>query len=251
MQQTQPTALITGAARRIGRAMALHLAKQGWNIGIHYHQSVDEAKSLLQEIENLGCRAFLIQADLSKEEQVRTIMPRAMEGLGSLDLLINNASIFVYDSVNTANRSSWNDHLEPNLRAPFVLMQDFAKVSQREGLIINMIDQRVWHLTPHFVSYTVSKFGLWGLTQSMALALAPRIRVNAIGPGPVLQNIRQTPEEFEAQCKSMPLGIGGSVDDICAAVDFFWQSTSVTGQMIAVDGGQHLGGAMVTKSSEK
>lgn len=236
----QPTVLITGAGQRIGRALAEHLGENGWKVGIHYHTSIQEATQLQEKTGGV-----LIQADLGKEEEIQGIIPETMEKLGRIDLLINNAAVFAYDSVVSADRESWDAHMEANLRAPFVLMQQFAKhfkpLNSTQGLVINMIDQRVWNLTRHFVSYSVSKYGLWGLTQTMALALAPSIRVNAIGPGPVLKSIHQTPEQYKAQCEQTPLGTGGDLEDIISAVEFLWKAKSVTGQMIAVDGGQHLG----------
>lgn len=241
--EIRPTVLITGGAQRIGKALALDFVRNGFNICVHYHNSESEAIFLKSEIESLGGKAYLIQADLSKEEDIQTIFPKVYKQAENISVLINNASTFVYDSAVSASRESWDYHLEPNLRAPFVLSQHFAKQTKK-GLILNIIDQRVLNLTPHYVTYTLSKYGLWGLTQALSLSLAPHIRVNAIGPGPTLKNSRQTEDQFAQQCKNTPLQTGGSMDDICAAAQFFVNAKTVTGQIIAVDGGQHLGWAL-------
>lgn len=237
------TVLITGAAQRIGRALALDFAAQGYDVCIHYHLSKAAAQTLATEIMELGQQAFLVCADLSKEQEVDQIFPTLAAQGKSISILINNASTFKYDSVDSVSKESWDYHLQPNLRAPFILSQAFARQIDA-GLIINIIDQRVWNLTPHYMSYTLSKVGLWGLTQTLALSLAPFIRVNAIGPGPTLKNENQTAEQFATQCQNTPLQQGGTLEDICATARFFCQAKSVTGQMIAVDGGQHLGWAM-------
>ena len=243
---TEPgAALITGAARRIGRAIAIDLAREGWAIAIHYRASKDDANALRVEIEAEGGRAALVAADLGREEQTQDLLPAATRAVGPIGCLINNAAVFENDLVHTATRQSWDAHLETNLRAPFVLMQSFAAQlpDGAAGNIINILDERVWNLTPYFVSYTVSKAALWALTQSMALALAPRIRVNGIGPGPTLPSPRQTEDQFARQSAAMPLGQGTTPEEISAAVRFILASPSMTGQMIALDGGQHLGWA--------
>ena len=170
------------------------------------------------------------------------LIPCATDALGPLGVLVNNASVFERDEWNDASRASWDAHMEANLRAPFVLMQDFARLlpADRQGLIVNLLDQRVWSLTPHFVSYTISKAALWTLTQTMALALAPRIRVNGIGPGPTLPSLRQSEAQFANQCASVPLKHGSSPQEIGAAVLAMLDLPAMTGQMIALDGGQHL-----------
>ena len=236
------TALVTGAARRIGRAIALDLARAGWDVAIHYQTSRSEADSAVAEIRALGRRSVAIAADLGREADTSELVPAAGAALGPLALLINNASRFDRDTALGATRGSWDAHLETNLRAPFVLIQAFARQlpETAKGNVINILDERVWNLTPGFVSYTVSKAGLWTLTQTLALALAPRIRVNGIGPGPTLPSPRQTPEHFAEQCASTPLGIGTTPEEICRAVRFILEAASMTGQMIALDGGQHL-----------
>lgn len=250
MKTIVKTALITGAAKRIGRELALHLAKNGWGIAIHYHNSKAEAEALSLELQSLGVKTALIAADLSSNEDIDSLIANANQALDEISLLINNASTFEYDHITSVTAESWQHHLTPNLWAPTKLSQDFAKQAN-QGLIINIIDQRVWNLTPHYLSYTVSKSGLWALTQTLSMALAPRIRVNAIGPGPILQGANQTAEQFAQQCRQTPLQIGGQISDICAATDFFIQATSVTGQMIATDGGQHLGWAMPVNHQQR
>ncbi len=236
-------ALVTGAARRLGRALALELAGAGFAVAVHHRDSTEEAEALCRRIGEGGGRAVALQADLTVEAETEPLARRATEALGGpLGVLVNNASTFEYDAWNSVTRQSWDGHLEPNLRAPFVLTQAMARAlpAEAEGVVINLIDQRVWNLTPHFVSYTVSKAGLWALTQSLALALAPRIRVNAIGPGPALPSPRQTQAHFDGQCASLPLGRGTSLDEIRRAARFLLAAPSVTGQMLALDGGQHL-----------
>lgn len=238
-------ALITGAARRIGRALALDLARRGWSVAVHYGKSKAEAEAVVAEIESTGGRAIALGADLAREDQTVPLIDRATDALGPLGVLVNNASLFEPDTVATGTRESWDAHLEANLRAPLVLTQHFARrlPDAAMGAVVNIIDQRVWNPTPFFMSYTVSKSGLWTLTKTLALALAPRIRVNAIGPGPTLPSARQSPEHFARQCAQTPLQRGTSLDEICAALRFILAAPAMTGQMIALDGGQHLGWA--------
>ena len=236
------TALITGAAKRVGRAMSLHLAERGFAIGVHYNTSPNEAQELVSAIRAKGGTAEALQADLADLDAVGSLIDRTAASLGPVSLLINNASLFDLDTIESLDRRSWDLHMEINLAAPLFLSQAFARALPEgmTGNIINIIDQRVWKLTPNFMSYTVSKSGLWTLTQTLAQALAPRIRVNAIGPGPTLKSTHQSDEDFRRQQLSVPLQCGPSLDEICAAVSFFLESPSVTGQMIAMDGGQHL-----------
>lgn len=245
------TALVTGAGKRLGRAMALYLAARGHDVAVHYASSAEEAEAVVAEITAMGRRAVAVQADLLDEAQVETLVPRAVAALGPLTVLVNNASIFEYDTVQTGTRASWDRAMESNLRAPFVLIQAFAAQCPKavpdengeplaQGLVVNMIDQRVHKLTPEFTSYTIAKMGLWALTRTAAQGLAPDIRVNAIGPGPTLQGARQSATHFAKQRASTVLGRGAHVSDITAALGFFLDSSAVTGQMIAVDGGQHL-----------
>ncbi len=242
-------ALVTGAAKRIGRAIALDLARHGWAVAAHYRQSAAEAAALVREIEQAGGRGVALQADLALEAQTQALVPRAVEALGPLTCLVNNASLFEMDKIETVTRASWDAHIETNLRAPLVLSQAFAQQLPAgcQGNIVNMLDQRVWNLTPYFLSYTVAKMGLWTLTRTLALALAPRIRVNGIGPGPTLPSPRQSQEQFVEQCRAMPLGRGTTLEEICAAVQFILGAPAMTGQMIALDGGQHLGWAQPSR----
>ena len=235
-------ALVTGGAQRIGCTLALELARCGFAVAIHYRQSRAEAEAAVADVARQGGKAIALAADLADEAQTQTLVARATDALGPLGVLVNNASVFERDEALTATRESWDAHLETNLRAPFVLSQAFARQlpADREGVIVNLVDQRVWNLTPHFVSYTVSKAGLWTLTQTLALAFAPRIRVNAIGPGPALPSSRQTPEQFARQVATVPLRRAPSLGELAGALRFLLSSPSMTGQMVALDGGQHL-----------
>ncbi len=238
-------ALVTGSARRIGRAIALDLARDGWSVGIHYNTSGEEAGAVAAEIVDGGGKAVTLAADLSDESQAGALVAEATDALGPIGCLVNNASRFERDEADTVTKESWDGHLDINLRAPFVLIQKMAEALPEgaDGVVVNMLDERVWNLTPHFTSYTVSKAALWTLTQTLALALAPRIRVNAIGPGPTLASARQTPEQFREQYESMPLRRAIDPQEICDAVRFIIGAGSMTGQMLALDSGQHLGWA--------
>ena len=242
-----PVALVTGGAKRLGRACVLALADAGFAVAVHCHGSLAEAEGTAAEVRARGVGAVVLRADLSVEAEVVGLLPAAVAALGPVGVLVNNASVFERDEWDSVSRAGWDGHLEPNLRAPFVLMQAFARAfhdgslpGDARGLVVNMLDERVWALTPHFVSYTVSKMGLWALTQSMALALAPRIRVNGIGPGPALPNSRQTQAQFDRQAASVPLGHGPTLEEVGRAVRALLELPSMTGQMIALDGGQHL-----------
>jgi len=245
-------ALVTGGAKRLGREMVLALAVRGFDVAIHYAGSRDEAEKTADEARRMGVNAVTLQADLLREEETAVLVSRASEALGKpLSVLINNASIFEHDTIETATRESWDRHVESNLRAPFVLTQAFAAqvgepVQDPAGepmataCVINMIDQRVRKLTPDFMSYTIAKMGLWAFTQTAARALAPRIRVNAIGPGPTLRGARQSEEHFAAQRRSTILGRGANPSDIVGAMNYILDAPAVTGQLLCVDGGQHL-----------
>lgn len=236
------TALVTGGAKRLGQAIALALAEAGFDIAIHYSTSAAEAAETVARIQALGRRAVALRADLAREAEVTGLVGQAAAALGPIGVLVNNASTFERDEWDDATRESWDQHLEPNLRAPFVLSQAMARALPpgAEGAIINLLDQRVWSLTPHFVSYTVSKAALWTLTRTLALALAPRIRVNGIGPGPAVPSPRQSQAQFDRQCASVPLRRGTSPAEVAQAALAILALPSMTGQMIALDGGQHL-----------
>jgi NAD(P)-dependent dehydrogenase (short-subunit alcohol dehydrogenase family) len=248
-----PIALVTGAALRLGRAIALDLAKHGWWIGVHHRTSSAEAEALVAEIERLGSKAACLQADLTSEAELRRLVRSCAEKLGPPTCLINNAARFEWDTIDTLDWADWQAELDVNLRAPIFLTQEFARNLPEDvsGYVINMIDQRVWRLTPEFFSYTIAKSALWTATRTLAQALAPRIRVNAIGPGPVLPNRRQGEAEFEEECRATPLRRPATVEEVCRTVRFLLDTPSVTGQMIALDSGQHLawGGAPSGKTS--
>lgn len=234
--------LVTGAAKRIGRRLALDLAKDGWDVAVHCNASMAEAEEVAGYIREIGRRAVIVRGDLSAADVPDRLIAEASAALGGLTCLINNASLFEPDEVGTITQASWAEHIDTNLRAPIFLSQAFAQQlpEDEEGNIISIIDQRVWKLNPKFFSYTTSKSGLWTATRTLAQALAPRIRVNAIGPGPALPSARMDQAEFEKQAALTLLGRGTSPEEISAAVKFILSQPSLTGQMIALDGGQHL-----------
>ncbi len=236
-------ALVTGAGRRIGRALALEAARAGFDVAVHYRTAKADAQSVADEIAALGRRAVILDAELTDEAQTAALVGRAAQALGPVALLINSASTFEDDRLATADRASWDAHLDANLRAPVVLAQAFAAAlpGGQAGQIVNIVDQRVLRPNPQFFSYSLSKAGLWWVTQTLAQDLAPRIRVNAVAPGPVLASVHQAPGEFEREAAGTPLGRPVSLDDLAAALRYLIDATSVTGQMIAVDAGQHLG----------
>ena len=240
---TPKVALVTGAAKRIGKSIALRLAENGWDVAIHYRKSAAKAEAVAAEVRLRGRKSMTVEADLAHEAEVEAIIPKVSAQLGPLSLLVNNASTFEMDKAETVTRASWDKHIEPNLRAPLVLSQAFARqfIHEAGGNIVNLLDQRVWKPTPYFLSYTVAKMGLWTLTRTLALSYAPRIRVNGIGPGPTLPSPRQSEEQFAQQSAAMPLGHGATPKEIARAVLFILDSPSMTGQMIALDGGEHLG----------
>ncbi len=246
-------ALVTGAGHRLGAAMARYLAGRGYDVAVHYAHSAEGAEEVVKDIVALGQKGVALRADLLDEHATQALFDRAVEALGRpITCLVNNASIFEYDTISTATRTSWDRHMGSNLRAPFVLTQAMAAQGLPEetdeagepvatGLIVNMIDQRVRKLTPEFMTYTLAKMGLWTLTQTTAQALAPVIRVNAIGPGPTLQGSRQSAQHFANQRANTVLGRGANTSDITAALGYFMDASAVTGQLLCVDGGQHLG----------
>ncbi|MBB3993168.1 NAD(P)-dependent dehydrogenase (short-subunit alcohol dehydrogenase family) [Sulfitobacter undariae] len=246
-------ALVTGAGKRLGRAMALYLGDRGFDVAIHYATSQDEAAEVVKLIHAKGQQAVAIQADLLELDAMEGLLPAAANALGGpITCLVNNASIFEYDSVLSATRSSWDRHMNSNLRAPFVLtqamaaqglqaVQDEAGEPVSSGLVVNMLDQRVRKLTPEFMTYTLAKMGMWAMTQTTAQALAPHMRVNAIGPGPTLQGSRQSQAHFEGQRAATILKRGANASDVTAALGYFLDAPAVTGQLLCVDGGQHLG----------
>ena len=234
--------LVTGSAKRIGRRLALDFAADGWDVAVHCNASIAEAEDVAGLIRGLGRRAVIVRGDLSLADVPDRLIAEASQGLGGLNCLINNASLFEPDEVGSISQSSWARHSDTNLRAPVFLSQAFARQlpGDHVGNIISIIDQRVWKLTPRFFSYTMSKSGLWTATRTLAQALAPRIRVNAIGPGPALPSVRMDQAEFEKQSRLTLLRRGTSPEEISAAVQFILSQKALTGQMIALDGGQHL-----------
>jgi NAD(P)-dependent dehydrogenase (short-subunit alcohol dehydrogenase family) len=234
--------LVTGAAKRLGRAIALDLAANGWNVAIHYNGSKTDAESAADAVRSSGVKATILQSNLSQEAETATLVDRAAKEIGPLTALINSASLFENDDWQSATRQSWDDHMEVNLRAPLLLSQLFAKQlpDNAKGNIINIVDQRVLKPTPQFLSYSLSKAGLYWLTTTLAQGMGPRIRVNAVGPGPTLKNPRQSDADFDRQRDATLLKHGADPADICGAVRYLLSAKAVTGQMIAVDGGQHL-----------
>jgi len=239
---TTGTILVTGGAKRLGRAIVLDLARHGYDIALHYNSSEKEARATAADAATNGVKVALLKADLSQEAETATLVDRAAAELGALTGLVNSASVFENDAWYSVSRESWDHHLETNLRAPFVLSQAFARQVPRDGVgaIVNIIDQRVLKPTPQFLSYSLSKAGLKWLTTTLAQALAPKVRVNAVGPGPTMINARQSQADFTRQREATVLGRGAEPQDVCEAVRYLLSAASVTGQMIAVDGGQHL-----------
>jgi NAD(P)-dependent dehydrogenase (short-subunit alcohol dehydrogenase family) len=237
-----PTVLITGAAQRIGRALALAFAADGWQVGLHCRASRREADQLAEEIGKNGGTAAVLPADLADADQVAGLVPSCAAALGSPTCLVNNASTFVFDTIGSLDPKVWDMQMAVNVKAPVFLAKAFAAalLDGASGNVINIVDQRVWKPTPNFFSYAASKMALWSVTRTLAQALAPRVRVNAIGPGPVLKSAHQTDEEFRRQCEATILGRGTTPDEIADAIRYILAAPAMTGQMIALDGGQHL-----------
>ncbi len=235
-------ALITGAAKRIGKAISLNLAQNGYDIALHYNHSETEAKELAEYLQKeYQVKTCLIQAELTKEAEVMDVVKKANAKLGCLDLLVNNASCFLRDSWQDESSEIWNQNLAVNLKAPFLLMQNFAKQAQNGGLIVNMLDSKLENLHPGFISYTVAKSGLYTLTKTMAQALAPHIRVNGIGPGPVLPSIHDTEDTWKKAAEKTALKRVTDPNEIAETILWMTKSPSLTGQMIMLDNGEHLG----------
>lgn len=244
---TGDVALVTGAGKRIGRHIALDLAAHGWRVGVHYHSSPVDAEAVVALIEAAGGSAVAVRADLDAENEVRALVPQVREALGPVSLLVNNASIFEPDSLASLDDPAegmwkYHEHLQVNLTAPLLLTRALVRElpEGQEGNVVNILDQKVWRLTPYFFSYTLSKAALWTATQTLAQALAPQVRINAIGPGPILPNARQSEAEFAHQCENLPLERCASPEEIAAAIRFLVATPSMTGQMLALDGGRHL-----------
>ncbi|TPI69094.1 SDR family oxidoreductase [Mesorhizobium sp. B3-1-3] len=242
MRQATAVALVTGGARRIGKAIVEDLAANGFAVAIHANRSSDEAEALAEKIAGEGGRAAMVAADLTDMEAVAGLVGRAQAALGPVTLLVNNASLFVDDRVEDFDWQAWDRHFAIHVKAPALLARTFARAlpEGEEGLIVNIIDQRVWRPTPRYFSYALSKSALWTQTEMLAQALGPRIRVNAIGPGPTLKNKRQDDDDFGKQVDGLILKRGPQLPEFGATIRYLWQARSVTGQMIALDGGQHL-----------
>ncbi|HEY0649610.1 SDR family oxidoreductase [Phenylobacterium sp.] len=235
-------ALVTGGARRIGRVLAKAAAEAGYDVALHVRTMDDDAEAAAGAVRSKGRKATLVTCDLRKESATVALVGEAEAELGPITLLVNCASVFEQDQFSDMNRASWDLHMETNLRAPLVLSQAFARrlPADREGLIVNVLDQRVWRPGPDFFSYTMSKTALWNATQMLAQALAPRIRVNGIGPGPTLPSIHQDQAAFDAEVATTLMKRPSSPQQIAAALRYLIDAEAVTGQMIAVDSGQHL-----------
>ena len=241
---------ITGGAKRIGAKISEVLASIGCNVIIHYNKSSTSAQNLCKKINKFKKSTICVKANLCNEEEIKKAFKIAQNKFGYIDCLINNASLFEYDNLKTVNKKSWDNHISANLNGPLILSKLFYNNLPKKnyGDIINIIDQRVLNLTPHFLSYTISKSALWTLTKTLALELAPQIKVNAIGPGPVIKSKFQTEKEFMKQCKKMPLQIGSNPNEIAQTVVFLLTIPSITGQLITLDGGQHLGWGQVSNN---
>ena len=235
-------ALVTGGAKRIGAAIARGLGKAGFTVAIHYRSSANEAAELANEIGRDGGKAAIFQADLAEVSACDALIDEVSAQLGPVRLLVNNASAFEPDSPDAPDWAKWDKHFDIHLKAPVALTSRFAArlPAADDGLVVNVIDQRVWRLNPRFFSYTLSKSALWAATQTMAQGLAPRVRVNALGPGPTIKNDRQSDADFRQQTDSVILGHGPTLEEFTRTILYLWEAKSVTGQLIAIDGGQHL-----------
>ena len=234
--------LITGSSERIGKELCLYFAKMGWNIAIHFNKSKKKANALKNEIQRYGVKCVCIQGNLLNAKIIKKIILSAYKNLGDINCIINNASIFNNDNILNFDEKSWNEHIKINLLAPTIFIKEFSKIkNQSENKsIINILDQRIFKLTPYFSSYTISKTGLHTITKTAAMKLAPTIRVNGIAPGPVLKNKRQTQKHFNKQSKNTLLGKAVKIEDICKTAYLLANSETITGQVIAVDSGQSL-----------
>ena len=233
--------IITGGSTRIGAAIAKKLSGPNVEIVIQYNNSKLSAEKLKKKLSKNNTKIYLVKGDLSKEKDVNKIVKFAKSKLKYFDCLVNNASLFENDKLENFTTNSWGLHLRTNLRAPALLSKEFSKnIRGKNNNIINIIDQRVFKLTPYFFSYTISKTGLYTLTKTSAMSLAPNIRVNGIAPGPTLKNKRQSEKHFKKQYMATPLKRQVDVEQICNAVDFFIKNKSITGQVISVDSGQSL-----------
>lgn len=242
VSEVLPVTLITGGAKRIGSHIAQDMAARGYPVIIHCNRSTTQAEALAQHIRDKGGKAAVVSADLSDDKQVAALMGEAAKHFGPVELLVNNASVFEDDRIGSLTNDLWDRHFAVHVKAPVFLAQAMAEAlpEDKQGLIINITDQRVQKLNPQFISYTLSKTALWTATRTLAQALAPAIRVNAIAPGPTLPSERQQPGDFEKQVDAVLLRKAPLLDEFATTIDYLWRTRSVTGQMIALDGGQHL-----------
>ncbi len=237
------TVLITGAARRVGAGMARALAEAGWDVAVHHRGGADEAAALVAELNGLGARAAAFQADLNEAGERDGLIDRVVGHFGRIDALINNASLFRYDTLSTLTEASWAEHLASNLTAPVFLIRDFARVIEAadgQGVVVNILDHKVDSPNPDFFAYTAGKIGLAGLTRTLAMELAPRIRLCGVSPGLILRSGEQTEAEYEAAWRDTPLGRGASLEDVACMVRFILETPSLTGQNLTIDGGETL-----------
>ena len=233
--------IITGAATRIGAAIAEKLSGRNVEIAIHFNKSKSKAEILKKKLQRLGTKVHLVKADLSKEKDIYKLVKTLKSKMRYFDCLVNNASMFENDKLENFNSKSWEKHISTNLKAPALLSKEFSKNTRgKKNNIINIIDQRIFKLTPYFFSYTISKAGLYTLTKTCAMSLAPNIRVNGIAPGPTIKNKRQSDNHFKKQYFATPLKKQVNVNEICNAVDFFIKNASITCQVLAIDSGQSL-----------
>ena len=237
------TVLITGAARRVGAGMARALAEAGWDVAVHHRGGAAEAAALVAELTGLGVRAAAFQADLNDADERDGLIDRVVSHFGRIDALINNASLFRYDTLSTLTEASWAEHLASNLTAPVFLIRDFARVIEAadgQGVVVNILDHKVDSPNPDFFAYTAGKVGLAGLTRTLAMGLAPRIRLCGVSPGLILRSGDQTEAEYEAAWRDTPLGRGASLEDVARTVRFILETPSLTGQNLTIDGGETL-----------
>ena len=233
--------IITGGATRIGAAIAEKLSGPNVEITIHFNKSKLKAQNLKKKLQKFGTKVYLVKGDLSKESDIHKIIKFSKSKMKFFDCLVNNASLFENDKLENFSSKSWDKHISINLKAPALLSKEFSKNTKgKSNNIINIIDQRIFKLTPYFFSYTISKTGLYSLTKTSAMSLSPNIRVNGIAPGPTIKNKRQSEKHFKNQYLATPLKQQVNVDEICNAVDFFIKNSSITGQVLAIDSGQSL-----------
>lgn len=235
------TALVTGGAKRIGAAISKDLAANGFNVFFQYVSSEEAAEALVAELESNGVKAACGEANLTEAGSGKQLFKQARNAMGPIDLVVNNASVFEPDSVEDFDEALWDAHFALHLKTPSVLAAELAKQNDiKSGLVVNMIDQRVLRLNPLFYSYTLSKSALWTATRTMAQGLAPKVRVNAIGPGPTLVNARQEDDDFQKQIDGLIMKRGPELGEFGRTIRFLYDTPSITGQLFALDGGQHL-----------